>query len=148
MVLQFLRCSSCKTKIRRMHTHTSRALAFRRCAVALTLGLAALLFACGSVDPTANTARPRKSLTPQTPGTKTNNLPPPRTRVSLQTKYTKAIPMNGSEPAYEVVEQWVFQPDGDKDQALICVEDDLHCIPVLKLKEQLNRPSNDPLGIR
>lgn len=77
-----------------------------------------------------------------------DTLPPPKTKVSLQQKSTKAFPMeNGSKFFYEVVDQWVFQPD-DTDSSLICVEDGEHCIALLKLKEQLNRPANDPLGLR
>jgi hypothetical protein len=56
--------------------------------------------------------------------------------------------MKDSKPAYETVHQWVFHPDGERDGSLICVDDDKHCIPLMKLREQLNRPANDPLGIR
>ena len=72
----------------------------------------------------------------------------PRPSVALQTKYTKAIPLKDGRFAYETVQQWVFHPDGGKDGSLICVEDGNHCIELLKLKEQLNLPANDPLGIR
>jgi hypothetical protein len=76
-------------------------------------------------------------------------LPPPKPAVSLQIKYLRAIPIRGaSAPAYETVPQWVFQPSGEKDGTLICVGDGSHCIELQKLREQLNRPSDDPLGIR
>jgi hypothetical protein len=74
-------------------------------------------------------------------------LPPPKTKVSLQQKSTKAFPTANGKPFYEIVDQWVFQPD-DTDGSLICVGDGEHCITLQKLKEQLNRPPNDPLGIR
>jgi len=76
-------------------------------------------------------------------------LPAPKTAVSVQTKYLKAVPLkSGAEPAYLTVVQWVFQPDGEKDGTLICVGDGDHCIELQKLKDELNRPANDPLGIR
>ena len=84
------------------------------------------------------------SITPKALDTR----PPPKTKMSLQQKSTKAIPTeNGSKFFYQVVDQWVFQPDA-ADSSLICVEDGEHCITLLKLKEQLNRPANDPLGLR
>ena len=75
-------------------------------------------------------------------------LPESKTSVTLQGKYVRKIPINGSSPAYITVRQWVFHPDGDKDGTLICVKDGTHCIELVKLEAQLNRPTNDPLGIR
>jgi hypothetical protein len=76
-----------------------------------------------------------------------DGLPAPKTSMALQSKYTKAIPLGNGKFAHVTVAQWVFHPDGDKDGSLICVEDGNHCIALVKLKEQLNRPANDPLGI-
>ena len=75
------------------------------------------------------------------------SLPAPKTHVTFQSKNVKAIPMKDGKFAYQVVNQWVFTPD-DKDESLICVSDDKHCIKLLSLQEQLSRPANDPLGIR
>jgi len=88
--------------------------------------------------------QPEETTRTETP----DGLPAPRTDVRLQHKYTKAIPLESGKVAYQTVQQWVFHPEGDKDGSLICVEDGNHCIGLLKLKEQLGRPANDPLGIR
>lgn len=105
----------------------------------------AVLTACSPEAPSAEAAPPQKSVR-ETKAT--GDLPTPRRKVSFETKYTEIIPLEGKEPAYEIVDQWVFRPDDEKDGTLICVDDDQHCIGLLKLKEQLGRPSNDPLGIR
>jgi hypothetical protein len=65
----------------------------------------------------------------------------------VETKYIPARPLTGDKRRYEAVEQWVFHIDGEQDPTLVCVEDGRHCIPVVKLREQLNRPANDPLGL-
>jgi hypothetical protein len=75
-----------------------------------------------------------------------SGLPAPKTSVSLQTKYTKAIPLGDGRFAYETVQQWVFQLEGDSDGSRICVEDGSHCIELAKLKEQLSRPLNVSVG--
>lgn len=77
-----------------------------------------------------------------------NDLPAPRAEVVLQTKYTRAIPLGNGKFAYATVQQWVFHPERDKDGSLLCIEDENHCIELLKLKQQLSRPANDPIGIR
>lgn len=74
-------------------------------------------------------------------------LPSPKTHVTFQSKYTQAIPVEGGKSAYVTVNQWVFVPDG-KDESLICISDSEHCITLVALQELLNRPANDPLGIR
>jgi hypothetical protein len=77
-----------------------------------------------------------------------DGLPAPKTLVTFQQKYTKAFSgATHSKPFYEVVNQWIFQPD-ENDDSIICVEDGEHCITLTALKEQLNRPASDPLGIR
>ncbi len=65
--------------------------------------------------------------------------------VSLRTKFTASGVTNGGFRWTQSVQQWVFQPADDTE---ICVGDDAHCIVLSKLKEQLYRPPNDPLGIR
>jgi hypothetical protein len=119
----------------------------------LALFLLALM-AVGCSTPSApntshdSAAPPPRPLPPEVTSKTPDALPAPTTRLSLQTKYTKAIPLDNSRtPAYTIVQQWVFQVDG-KDDSLICVGDGEHCIALLKLKEQLTRPANDPLGIR
>jgi hypothetical protein len=81
-----------------------------------------------------------------TRGETQDGLPAPKTSVSLQTKYTKAIPLGDGRFAYETVQQWVFQLEGDSDGSRICVEDGSHCIELAKLKEQLSRPLNVSVG--
>lgn len=105
------------------------------------------LVAVGCNAGNANTSQSGATPSPGTkasagvPGRISDTLPGPKTKMSLQQKSTKAFPMaNNSKFFYEVVDQWVFQPD-DTDDSLICVGDGEHCITLQKLKEQLNRPA-------
>jgi hypothetical protein len=91
---------------------------------------------------------PALNASPEATGKAPDALPAPKTKVSLQQKSIKAFSIaNSSKTSYQVVDQWVFQPD-DTDGSLICVGDGEHCITLQKLREQLNRPANDPMGIR
>lgn len=74
--------------------------------------------------------------------------------VSLREKTVKSTPAGtdkDGKPQFvrQIVNQWVFNYDSSKDSgALICIGDGDHCIELAKLHEQLNRPKNDPAGIR
>jgi len=118
------------------------------------VSVAAFVFAlmsvgCNTPSATHDSAAPSSAskATPEAAAAPSDKLPPPKTKMSLQQKSTKAFPMAGGKFFYEVADQWVFQP-AENDNSLICVGDGEHCITLLKLKEQLNRPANDPLGIR
>jgi hypothetical protein len=113
------------------------------------LAAVAALFVASACDQVIPKAAPRtgKGASSEPTALAKDGLPPPKTRASIETKYVRAIPLDGKKPAYLTVEQWLFHVDGEEDGTLICVDNDSHCIPLVKLREQLNRPANDPLGL-
>jgi hypothetical protein len=100
----------------------------------VTLVASALsIIGCTNRTPTARTDRPSAGVAPPI-----NALPPAKTAVTFQEKYTKVIPLeNSAKPAYQVVQQWVFEMN-DKGDNLICIGDGEHCITLAKLNEQLH----------
>lgn len=77
---------------------------------------------------------------------------PPReaeTLLSFQKRTVNTFPLEGSTtPMRQVADQWVFHLRGKSgDGTFVCVDDEAHCIDLKSLREQLLRPSSDPLGI-
>ena len=126
----------------------------------MTLKLASVLvavamFACGTERVSPTRAPQDSAVVSKATELGSSDLPAPRVRVSFEQKYVRAFPLgkdNAGKPRayHQVVDQWVFHPGADeaKDATSICVGDRNHCIELWRLQEQLNRPANDPLGIR
>ncbi len=108
------------------------------------IGLLLLSIGCagGSASVASDSAQPAGAKAATASPSASDALPSPKTHVMFQSKYTHAIPMKGGKSAYTTVNQWVFVPDG-KDESLICISDSDHCITLVKLQEQLNRPASD-----
>lgn len=124
--------------------------------VVASLLLALISVSCGNptaARPSASAASPVApptavpAIAPKAEIEEPGGLPRPETKVSFQAIPTRAIPVGNGQFAHQVVDQWLFGSSAS-GESLICVGDDSHCITLAKLREQLNRPANDPLGIR
>jgi hypothetical protein len=69
--------------------------------------------------------------------------------VSFQQKPVWVMPVAKSQPpARAVADQWVFRLRGPDDNTMLCVDDELHCIALNALWDQVRRPADDAPGIR
>jgi hypothetical protein len=76
-------------------------------------------------------------------------LAAPEALVSFQQKPVWVMPLAKSQPpAKAVADQWVFRLRGPDDNTMLCVDDELHCIALKALWDQVQRPADDASGIR
>jgi hypothetical protein len=76
-------------------------------------------------------------------------LPAPEALVSFQQKPAWVMPVGKSQPPAKVIaDQWVFRLRGPDDNTMLCVDDELHCIALKALWDQVSRPAHDASGIR
>jgi len=75
-------------------------------------------------------------------------LAAPEALVSFQQKPVWVMPSTESQsPAKVIADQWVFRLRGPDDNTMLCVDDELHCIALKALWDQVSRPAHDPSGI-